>query len=80
VVNAGSAALPTTAAAALATAGLLMTFKAAPYMLRVRHLDNDVSALQEAFDGFHRWSAVRGAFQVLAFGANLWSLWALRRT
>jgi len=74
------AVVPLAAAAALSTAGLLVTAKAAPYMLRVGRLGDDAPALREAFDGFHRWSALRGACQVLAFGANLWSLAALRRS
>jgi predicted 3-demethylubiquinone-9 3-methyltransferase (glyoxalase superfamily) len=71
-----TAAVPLAAAAFLSAAGLLVTTKAAPFMLRVRRLGNDRRALQEAFDGFHRWSALRGACQVL-FAANLWSLAAL---
>jgi hypothetical protein len=68
-------ALPIYAAAALAVAGLLMTFKAAPFMLSLRHISNeDIALLQEAFDGFRLWGGVRTVLQSLAFGANLWSL------
>jgi hypothetical protein len=68
------AVAPLAAAAALSTVGLLVTAKAAPYMLRVGRPGDDARALRGAFGGFFRWSALRGACQVLAFGANLWSL------
>ena len=68
-------AIPIYAAAVLAAAGLLMTFKAAPFMLSLRHIGNqDVASLQHAFDGFRLWGGVRTVLQTLAFGANLWSL------
>ena len=69
------AAIPVYAAAALAVAGLLVTFKAAPFMLSLRHIGNeDVGLLQHAFDGFRLWGGVRTVLQTLGFGANLWSL------
>ena len=64
-------------AAALAIGGLLMTVKAAPNMLRVRHLGDDESSIREAMRGFTFWSAIRGACQVAAFGANVWTLGSL---
>jgi hypothetical protein len=68
-------AIPVYAAAVLAVAGLLMTFKAAPFMLSLRHIGNgDVASLQHAFDGFRLWGGVRSVLQTLAFGGNLWSL------
>jgi hypothetical protein len=68
-------AIPVYAAAALAVAGLLNTFKAAPFMLSLGHIGNgDVASLQHAFDGFRLWGGVRTVLQTLAFGANLWSL------
>ena len=68
-------AIPVYAAAALAAAGLLMTFKAAPFMLSLRHIGNEeVGSLQHAFNGFRLWGGVRTVLQTLAFGANLWSL------
>ncbi len=73
------AGLPLSAAAFLTIGGLLVTTQAAPNMLRLRRLGNERAALQRAFEGFYRWSAVRAVFQVLAFGANLWSLAALRK-
>jgi hypothetical protein len=49
-------------------------------MLSLRGLnDDDTAALQQAFDGFHRWGNVRAVFQVLAFVANVWALAALAR-
>jgi hypothetical protein len=63
------------AAAALALSGLLITFKAAPFMLSLRHIPNaDEALLQQAFDGFEVWGGVRAVLQTMAFGANLWSL------
>jgi hypothetical protein len=68
-------AIPIYAAAGLAVAGLLVTFKAAPFMLSLRHIGNeDVASLQQAFDGFRLWGGVRTVLQTLAFCANLWSL------
>jgi hypothetical protein len=59
-------------AAALAFAGLLMTFKAAPFMLSLQHIENeDTAALQRAFNGFELWGGIRAILQTLAFGANL---------
>jgi hypothetical protein len=68
-------------AAALALAGLLLTFKAAPFMLRLRTIGNeDVAHLQLAFNGFWFWSVIRGVMQVLAFVGNLWSLVEILRS
>jgi len=68
-------AIPVYADAALAVAGLLMTFKAAPFILSLRHIGNeDLASLQQAFDGFRQWAGFRTVLQTLAFGANLWSL------
>src|SRR5260221_616987 len=51
-----AAALPLYLGAALALAGLLATTQAAPKMLSLRRVpDDDVPALQRAFDGFERW-------------------------
>src|SRR5437762_685408 len=54
---------------AVATAGVIggmaLTFKAGPNMLRVRH-DTD---LNDAFRRFRFWNTIRGACQILAFGA-----------
>ncbi len=67
--------IPIYAAAGLGVAGLLVTFKAAPFMLSLGHIGNeDVASLQHAFDGFRLWGGVRTVLQTLAFGANLWSL------
>jgi hypothetical protein len=67
--------------ATLALAGLLLTFKAAPFMLSLRSIGNDdLAHLQQAFDSFWFWSSIRGVLQVLAFGGNLWSLAEILRT
>jgi hypothetical protein len=60
-------------AAAIALAGLLVTFEAGPYMLRLRHVA-DPSSVRAAFAGFYAWSAVRGALQVAAFPLSVWAL------
>ena len=63
------------AAATLALSGLVITFKAAPFMLSLRYFRNgDEALLQQAFDGFELWGGVRAVLQTMAFGANLWSL------
>jgi len=68
-------------AAALAIGGLLLTLKAAPFMLSLRTIGNDnVAGLQQAFNGFWFWSAIRGVLQVLAFAGNLWSLIEILRS
>ena len=73
-------AIPIYAAAALAVAGLLMTVKAAPFMLSLRHIGNEeVALLEHAFNGFRLWGGVRTVLQTLAFGANLWSLAAIAK-
>ncbi len=72
-----AATIPIYLAPLLSIAGLLLTLKAAPNMLRIRHLDDDVAALQQALNGFQFWGNIRGLFQFLAFVANLWSLVAL---
>lgn len=75
-----AAGLPLYLGAALALAGLLATTQAAPKMLSLRRLtDDDLPALQRAFDGFERWGNIRAVFQVLAFLANVWALAVLAR-
>ena len=72
-----SAAIPIYLAVLFAVGGLLATVRAAPKMLSLRQISHNPSAIQEAFEGFDRWGTVRAILQVLAFGANLWSLIAL---
>jgi hypothetical protein len=70
-----SVTIPIFLTAGLALAGLMLTFKAAPFMLSLRNIgDENVVHLQQAFNGFWFWSAIRGAMQVMAFVGNLWSL------
>ena len=70
------ASLPVYLSVALVIGGLLATVKAAPLMMSLRR-DDDILALQKAFDGFRRWGNMRGAFQILAFLANVWALVAV---
>ncbi|MGZ4913217.1 MAG: hypothetical protein ACXV5B_08900 [Halobacteriota archaeon] len=72
-----SAADPIYASVALAVGGLLTTLKAGPFMLSLRRIGEDASALQKAFEGFRRWGNVRGVCQILAFLVNIWAFVAL---
>ncbi len=72
-----AAAVPLYASAVLVAIGLLTTLKAGPFMLSLRRIGDDESALQKAFDGFRRWGNVRGVFQILGFLANIWAFVAL---
>ena len=56
---------------------LARTIKAAPFMMSLRRIDDNASALQKAFNGFRRWGNVRGILQILAFLANVWALLAV---
>lgn len=69
-----SAALPIYLAVALALGGLMATTQAAPKMLSLRRIGDDLGALERAFNGFELWGNIRAAFQILAFAANLWAL------
>jgi hypothetical protein len=73
-----NAAVPLYSAALLCIAGLMLTIKAAPFMLGIREV-NEPAALQTAFEGFRYWGNIRGACQVLAFAAQLWALGILYR-
>ncbi len=53
---------------------MLTTTQAAPKMLSLRRLGDDVPALEKAFQGFRFWGDIRGVLQVLAFAANMWAL------
>jgi len=70
-------ALPVHAGATLTVGGLLATTQAAPIMLSVATMGDDPALVQHALDGFVFWGGIRGVLQVLAFGANLWSLAAI---
>lgn len=72
-----SAAIPLYASVALVVGGLLTTLKAGPFMLSLRGIGDDESALQKAFDGFRRSGNVRGILQILGFLANIWAFVAL---
>jgi hypothetical protein len=65
---------PAVVAAILSVGGLALTTKAAPFMLSVRHLENDAAALERARRGFNYWSRIRAACQIGAFAANVWTL------
>jgi hypothetical protein len=70
-----SASLPIYLAAASAIGVIATTVKAAPIMLGVPDLTNDVAALQDAFNQFTFWGLyVRGALGALALLASVWAL------
>jgi hypothetical protein len=69
-----SARLPAYGAVLMTIGGLLATTKAAPVMLGVPTLDDNVPALQQALDSFWFWGNIRGLCQMLAFVANVWSM------
>jgi hypothetical protein len=57
---------------------LPISFKAAPFILSLRHIsDQNVSALRRAFDGSFFWGRLQGMLHVGAFFANLSSIVAL---
>lgn len=70
--GATAALAPAVAAVALSVGHVVATARAAPNMGKVRGADPAV--LPNAFAAFARWQAVRATLQVLAFGANLWTL------
>jgi hypothetical protein len=63
----------------LSVGHVVATTRAAPDMLGVRRLGDDVDALRGALARFERWQAVRASLQALTFAANLWSLVAVSR-
>jgi hypothetical protein len=72
--SSGVRAVPLYAAALFAVVGLMTTVLAGPNMLMVPWLAGNPAGLQKALDGFVFWGDVRGALQILAFFALLWSL------
>jgi len=68
------------AGAALMIISLPISFKAAPFMLSLRHIANsDAVALSRAFAGFEFWGRGQGLLHLLAFSANLGTMIALTR-
>lgn len=75
-----SAGFPIYLAAASAIGVIATTVKAAPIMLGVRDLNNDATALQDAFNQFTFWGLyIRGALGALALLASVWALAAYSR-
>ena len=67
-------------AALLMLVSLPVSFRAAPFMLSLRHLDDtNLVGLRQAFAGFEFWGRWQGILHVLAFGANLGGMIALAR-
>ena len=54
-------------ATALALAGLILTFFAAPVMLSLKTIGDDPAVLQQTFDKFHHWGFLRAIAQTLSF-------------
>ena len=70
-----SAGPPIYLAALCAMGVIATTIKAAPIMLGVPDLGNDVAALQDAFDQFTFWGLyIRGALATVALLAGVWAL------
>jgi hypothetical protein len=68
-----SARIPIYAAVLFTVGGLLLTMKAAPIMLSVRHLGNDLAELQPAFDGFEFWGGLRSISHAISPIFGRWS-------
>lgn len=67
--------LPFFLAAICMVVSLPFSFKATPFMLSLRHIDNqNTVVLQQAFLGFEYWGRLQGFFHLVAFCCNLWSL------
>lgn len=68
-----NAALPLHLATIFSAIGLLFTFFAAPVMLSLGAMDNNISQLQHAFDKFHFWGLLRAIAQILSFLAIIFA-------
>lgn len=74
------AAWPVLLAAGLMVVCLPVSFVAAPFVLSLRHIDNqDVAALGRAFDGSYFWGRFQMSLHLLGFLANLWAIAVLNR-
>jgi hypothetical protein len=67
-------ALPLYLATILSAVGLFFTFFAAPVMLSIGTMDNNIFQLQRAFDKFHFWGLLRAIAQSLSFFASIFAL------
>lgn len=67
-------AFPMHLATILSAIGLFFTLFAAPIMLSVGTMDNNVLQLQHAFDKFHFWGLFRALAQLLSFFASIFAL------
>lgn len=65
------------AAFGLNALGLILTLKAAPIMLTLRH-QSAPGELDAAFSGFRQWGNYRSVCQILGFFCQLWALAILR--
>ena len=72
-----AAQMPIYAAALFTIGGLVLTVKAAPIMLGVKNVGDDLGVLQRAFDDFEFWGTLRLASQTFGYFANMWSLVAI---
>ena len=54
--------------------GLFFTLFAAPILLQVGTMGNNVFLLQQAFDKFHFWGLLRAIAQVLSFLASIFAI------
>jgi hypothetical protein len=67
-------AIPVYGAALMVIGVILTTTQAAPFMLSLRRIGDDPRALQQAFEGFYRWDAIRAVIGVVEGFFEIWAL------
>ncbi len=72
-----SLAIPVYGAALMVICVILTTTQAAPIMQSLRRIGDDPRALQQAFEGFYRWDAIRAVIGMLEGFFEIWALVAL---
>ncbi len=72
-----SVAIPVYGAALMVICVILTTTQAAPIMQSLRRIGDDPRALQQAFDGFYRWDAIRAVMGMVEGFFEIWALVAL---
>ena len=58
---------------------LVLTTRAAPNMLSLRHIGTNHALLLNAFDGFDKWDSIRAFVGTVGHYASIWSLVALTK-
>jgi hypothetical protein len=70
-------AVPVYGAALMVICVILTTSQAAPIMQSLRRIGDDPRALQQAFDGFYRWDAIRAVIGMIEGFFEIWAMVAL---